>query len=46
MAERLKYDTITLLEENIGKIISDINRTSVFISQSPKAIEVKTKINK
>ena len=35
-----------LLEENIGKTFSDINRTNVFLDQSPKAIEIKTKINK
>ena len=30
----------------IGKTLSDINRTTVFLGQSPKAIEIKTKINK
>ena len=35
-----------LLEESIGKTFSDINRTNVPLSQSPKAIEMKTKINK
>ena len=35
-----------LLEENIGKTFSDINRTNVFLDQSPKAIEIKAKINK
>ena len=28
------------------KTFSDINRTNVFLGQSPKAIEIKTKINK
>ena len=47
MAYRLKYkDTIKLLEENIGKTFSDINRTDVFLDQSPTAIETKAKINK
>ena len=41
-----RHDTIKLLEENIGKTFSDINRTSVFLGQSPKAIEIKVKINK
>ena len=40
------HDTLKLLEENTGKAFSDINRTSVFLGQTPKAIEVKTKINK
>ena len=35
-----------LLEENRGKTFSDINCTSVFLGQSLKAIEIKTKINK
>ena len=39
-------DTIKLLEENIGKTFSDINCTNIFLGQSPKAIEIKTKINK
>ena len=42
----LRPDSIKLLEENIGKTFSDINRTNVFLGQSPKAIEIKTKINK
>ena len=42
----IRYDTIKLLEGNIGKTFSDINRTSVFLGQSPKAIEIKAKINK
>ena len=35
-----------LLEENIGKIFSDINCGNVFLGQSPKATEIKRKINK
>jgi len=42
----VRYDTIKLLEENIGKTVSDINYTYVFLGQSPKAIETKAKINK
>ena len=38
--------TIKLLEENIGKTISDVNSTNVFLGQCPKAIEIKAKINK
>ena len=40
------HDTIKLLEENIGKTFSDINHSNVFLRQSPKAIEIKAKINK
>ena len=35
-----------LLEENRGKTFSDINPACVFLGQSPKAIGIKTKINK
>ena len=34
------------LEESTGKTFSDINCTNVFLGQSPKAIEIKAKINK
>ena len=40
----IRQDTIKLLEENIGKTFSDINLTSVFLGQSPKATEIKAKI--
>ena len=42
----VRQDTIKLLEENIDKTFSDINHTNVFLDQSTKAIEIKTKINK
>ena len=42
----LRHDTIKLLEENTGKTFSDINCSNVFLGQSPKAIEIKAKINK
>ena len=48
MAQRLTYirqDTIKLLEKNTGKTFSDINLTNVFSSHSPKATDVKAKIN-
>ena len=35
-----------VLTENIDKAFSDINHTSVFLGQTPKAIEIKTNINK
>ena len=42
----IRHDIIKLLEEIIGKTFSDINHTNVFLCQSPKATEIKTKINK
>ena len=42
----IRYDTIKLLQEIMGKTFSDINCTNVFLAQSPKAIEIKPKLNK
>ena len=42
----IRHDTTKFLEENIGKTFSDINYTNVFLDQSPKAIDIKAKINK
>ena len=41
----IRQDAIKLLKRNIGKAFSDINCTTVFLGQSPKAVEIKTKIN-
>ena len=41
----IRHDIIKLLEENIGKTFSDINLTNVFSGHSPKATEIKGKIN-
>ena len=40
------HDIIEVLEENINKTFSDTNHTKVFLGYSPKAIEIKAKINK
>ena len=37
----IRHDTIKLLEENTGKTFSDINQSSIFLGQSPKAEEIK-----
>ena len=42
----IRHDTIKLLEEDTGKTFSDRNRSNIFLGQSPKAKEIKTKINK
>ena len=42
----IRHDTIKLLEQNIDKTFCDINRDSVFLGHSTKAIEIKVKINK
>ena len=41
----IRQDTIKLLGENIGRTFSDITCTNVFIGQSPKETEIKTKTN-
>ena len=38
--------TIKLLEENIGRTLFDINRSKIFFDPPPRAMEIKTKINK
>ena len=41
----IRQDSIKLLKENIGRTFCDINHTNVFLGWSPKAIEIKTKVN-
>ena len=42
----IRQNTIKLQEEKVGKTFSDINCRNVFLGQSPKATEIKAKINK
>jgi len=42
----VRYDTVKLLEENIGKTFSGIYHSNVFLDHSSKAKEIKAKINK
>ena len=42
----VRPDTTNLLEENIGRTHFDINRSNIFWDLSPKAKEIKAKINK
>ena len=46
MTIKKKDMTIKFLQENIGKTFSHISCTNIFLAQSPKAIEIKAKINK
>ena len=41
----ITQDTIKLLEENTGKTFSDINLMNIFSGRSPKATEIRAKIN-
>ena len=42
----VRPDTIKLLEENIGRTHFVINHSNIFLDQSPRVIEIRTKINK
>ena len=42
----IRPDTIKLLEENIGQILSDINHSNIFSDPPLRVMTVKTKINK
>ena len=42
----VRPETIKLLEENIGKTLSDINHSSIPYDPSPRILEIKAKINK
>ena len=39
-------ETIKLLEENIGKTLSDINHSRILYDSPPRVMEIKSKINK
>ena len=42
----VRLETIKLLEENIGRTLSDINHSKILYDPSPRVMEIKTKINK
>ena len=42
----IRHDTKEFLDENRNNTLSDINHTNVFLGQSPKTMEKKTKQNK
>ena len=42
----LRPETIKLLEENTGRILSDINCSKILFDLPPRVMEIKTKINK
>ena len=42
----LRAETIKLLEENIGKTLSDINHSRIPYDPPPRILEIKAKINK
>ena len=44
--DAVKNCTIKLLEENIGKTLSDINHSRILYDSHPRILETKTKRNK
>ena len=42
----VRSETIKLLEENLGKTLSDINHSRILYDPNPRILETKAKINK
>ena len=42
----IRPETIKILEENIGKTLSDINHSRILYDPPPRVMEIKAKINK
>ena len=42
----VRPDTIKLLEENIGRMLSDVICSTIFFDPPPRVMKIKTKINK
>ena len=42
----IRPETIKLLEENIGKTLSDINHRRILYDPPPRVMEIRAKINK
>jgi len=42
----VRPETLQLLEENIGKTLSDINHSRILYDPPPRIVEIKAKINK
>ena len=42
----VRPETIKLLEENIGRTLDDINQSKILSDPPPRAMEIKTKVNK
>ena len=42
----VRPETIKHLEENIGRILNDINQSKILCDPPPRVMEIKTKLNK
>ena len=45
-ALNVRPETITLLEENIGKTLSNIHHSRILYDPPPRILEIKAKVNK
>ena len=42
----VRPETIKLLEDNIGRTLTDINHSKILYGPPPRVMEIKTKVNK
>ena len=42
----VRPETIKLLEENIGRMLDDINQSKILYDPPPRVMEIKTEVNK
>ena len=42
----VRPETIKFLEENIGRILNDINQSKILYDPPPRVMEIKTRVNK
>ena len=42
----VRPETIKILEENIGRMLNDINQSKILYDPPPRVMEIKAKINK
>ena len=42
----VRPETIKLLEENIGRMLNNINQSKILYDLPPRVMEIKTKVNK
>ena len=44
--QNVRLETLKLLEENIGRTVSNINHSKILYDPSPRVMEIKAKVNK
>ena len=44
--QKVRPETIKLLEENIGRTLDDISESKILYDPCPRVMEIKTKVNK